>query len=401
MAQPIRTLLAVEDGLDVDDLVALVSGDDSIRLDTVVAGLTRAATELDTPALDLVVVACRGYSDRALLLIAQVVGLDPDRIVIVISDNAPPGFVGRVFEAGAEDILPLPQSRDQVHFAIHKTFQRKAGSAASHRSDFARLVAVLGPKGGTGKTLTACNVAVAMAERGLRTVLIDLDLQFGDVGLTLGLSPERTIYDLAISGGTVDADKVSAYLVPHISGLESLLAPNRPDHASAVTPQLVREIYGALRDRFEFIVVDTPPGFTPEVITTIDASTDLVMVGMLDSLSLKNTKLGLETLDLMGYESDNIRLVLNRAHSRVGISQADVVAVLGREPDILVPSDREIPRAVNEGVPIVRALPDSEAAKAFVALASLFAGAPTTQTAIPMEQERQPGLFGRLAGRKA
>ena len=77
------------------------------------------------------------------------------------------------------------------------------------------------------------------------------------------------------------------------------------------------------------------------------------MVGMLDSLSLKNTKLGLETLELMGYDRERIRLVLNRADSRVGHHPRRRRAIVGREPDVLVPSDRDIPRAVNEGEPLV------------------------------------------------
>jgi pilus assembly protein CpaE len=129
-----------------------------------------------------------------------------------------------------------------------------------------------------------------------------------------------------------------------------------------------------MRANFDWVVVDTPPGFTAEVITSIDSSTEIVMVGMLDSLSLKNTKLGLETLDLMKYDPDDIYLLLNRAHSRVGISQSDVEAVLGRAPDVLIPSDREIPRTVNEGIPIVIARPQSEPAEAFGQLAELLAG---------------------------
>jgi pilus assembly protein CpaE len=96
------------------------------------------------------------------------------------------------------------------------------------------------------------------------------------------------------------------------------------------------------------------------------------MVGMLDSLSLKNTKLGLETLELMGYERDRTRLVLNRADSRVGISRDDVVAIVGRAPDVMVPSDRDIPRAVNEGVPVVLAKSRSDVARAFRTLASMY-----------------------------
>jgi pilus assembly protein CpaE len=136
------------------------------------------------------------------------------------------------------------------------------------------------------------------------------------------------------------------------------------------------------------VIVDTPPGFTAEVITSIDSSTDIVMVGMLDSLSLKNTKLGLETLELMKYDPDRIYLLLNRAHSRVGISQSDVEAVLGRTPDVLIPSDREIPRTVNEGIPIVVARPQSEPAEAFGRLADLLAG----PVAAPSETQPAPAL---------
>jgi pilus assembly protein CpaE len=93
---------------------------------------------------------------------------------------------------------------------------------------------------------------------------------------------------------------------------------------------------------------------------------------MLDSLSLKNTKLGLDTLGLMGYVNDRIRIVLNRADSRVGITHDDVFAVLGRAPDVMVPSDREIPRSVNEGTPIVIGRERSEAAVAFRQLASFY-----------------------------
>ena len=156
--------------------------------------------------------------------------------------------------------------------------------------------------------------------------------------------------------------------------MHTLIAPRRPDQASAVGAELLREIYSILRQNYDWVIVDTPPGFTAEVITSIDHSTDIVMVGMLDSLSLKNTKLGLETLELMKYDTDHIYLLLNRAHSRVGISQSDVEAVLGRTPDVFIPSDREIPRTVNEGIPIVVARPQSEPAEAFGRLTDLLAG---------------------------
>ena len=149
-----------------------------------------------------------------------------------------------------------------------------------------------------------------------------------------------------------------------------LIAPSRPDHAAVVSVEFLRNVYTTLRGMFDYVVVDTPPGFTPEVIATIDNATSICMVGMLDALSLKNTKLGLETLDLMGFPPENVKLVLNRARSRVGISDEEVIAIMGREPDVIVPSDRDIPRAVNEGKPILIAKPQSEASAAFRQLAA-------------------------------
>jgi pilus assembly protein CpaE len=127
-----------------------------------------------------------------------------------------------------------------------------------------------------------------------------------------------------------------------------------------------------LRSTFDYVIVDTPPGFTPEVIASIDNSTQICMICMLDSLSLKNTKLGLETLDLMGYDSGRIKLVLNRADSRVGITRDDVRAIVGRSPDAVVPSDRDVSRAVNEGNPVSLTKPRSEVAVAFKELAQSY-----------------------------
>jgi pilus assembly protein CpaE len=151
-----------------------------------------------------------------------------------------------------------------------------------------------------------------------------------------------------------------------------LLAPSRPDQAGTVTVEFLRELYAALRVRHDYVIVDTPPGFSPEVIASIDLASHLLVVGMLDALSLKDTKLGLETLDLMGSDPKRIRLVLNRADSSVGIKRSEAEAILGRTPDVFVPSDREIPRATTDGQPIVVANGRSDAARAFHALADLY-----------------------------
>jgi pilus assembly protein CpaE len=388
-----RTLVAVDTELDVDSIAGSLPEGEAVNVVGVYSDLDEARTKLEQVPFDMLVVATAGHSERALLLIDAAEKLEPQRAVIVLSEGSSNGYVRRLVETGVDDILMLPQSRDQLAFAIKKVMAQRE-THVGEGDELARLIVVLGPKGGTGKTLTATNLAVSLAQQGATVTLVDIDLQFGDVGLTLGLTPETSIHELALSSGTLDAISLDHYLIRHETGVKTLLAPSRPDQASAITTELIRDVYTMLRKTNDYVIVDTPPGFTPEVIVSIDASTEIVMVGMLDSLSLKNTKLGLETLDLMGYESRDVRLLLNRAHSRVGISVNDVIAVLGREPDIYVPSDREIPRAVNEGVPIVQSAPNSDAAAAFRDLATLFSQTPIAAAVEAAETSRRR-LFGR------
>lgn len=395
MDRPIRALVAIIEGFDRLEVERNLPEDPNFHLVGVTHTLDETVRSLREVEVDLLLVASAGHAGRAIGVVDAAVQERPGVPVLVLSANSPNGFLRRAFEVGASDVILFPQSEEQLRFAISKALARRSGpdAASPRQQQHGDLITIVGPKGGTGKTLTATNLSVALAQLGHSVAIVDIDLQFGDVALTMGLRPDATIYDLSMAGGSLDHDVLEHYLVTHASGVKALLGPSRPDQASAVTADLIRETYALLRQTHDFVVVDTSPGFTAEVIMSIDASTGLVMVGMLDSLSLKNTKLGLETLKLMGFDDRAIRLVLNRAHSRVGISVNDVIAVLGREPDIFVPSDREISLAVNEGVPIVSAKPDSEASAAFRGLAGMYAEAHGPSVAPRPAQRRR--LFGR------
>jgi pilus assembly protein CpaE len=327
------------------------------------------------PRADLVVVGWSQSHDQALEVSAAASAQRADRPVVVLYHGSTNGFLQRAFEAGADDLVELPQSVEQLGFALEKALARRRGSSASVAE--AAMITVLGPKGGTGKTVTSSNLTVALALEGKSAVLVDLDLQFGDVGLALGLEPSRTIYDLAVAGGSLDGDKVEGFLSQHPSGARALLAPLRPDQAAAVGTPFLREVFEILRSRFDFLLVDTPPAFTAEVIAAVDVSSHLCVVGMLDALSLKDTKIGLETLEQMGYDPNAVTLVLNRADSDVGITPSDVEELLGRAPDLTVGSDRAIPRALTSGQPIVVAEPRSNAARSYRLLAERYLSANT------------------------
>ncbi len=367
---PIRTLVSLDNGIEEATVRAAMPQDPTIQLVGILRGVEESWATLQETPTDLFVIACSGYSERALSLIGGTAREHPELPVVVLSQSSPDGFLNRLFEVGADDVVRLPESPERVRFALQKVVaRRRAAAAAASDTGHGAMVCVLGPKGGTGKTVTTTNLATALATAGKRVAVMDLDLQFGDLALCMGVRPETTIFDLATSPGSLDADKLDAYLVPHESGARVLVAPTRPDQASVVTVEFLREIYAILRATSDFVVVDSAPGFTPEVISAIDASTHACMLGMLDTLSLKNTRLGLETLELMGYDSDRIVLLLNRADSRVGISDDDVMRIVGRKPEIRVPSDVEITRSVNDGRPIVLSRPKSEAAQSFRRLA--------------------------------
>jgi pilus assembly protein CpaE len=368
--EAIRVLLVVDEDVD-RSLVEAALPAGATNVTGLVYGFD-LSRPVDDAAAQILIVACGAASQEAADLIRSWSSEHPDRPAVAVCESVPEYFVETLFRAGADDVVKLPETPERVLFTLEKALARHHGREVEGLGELAPMICVLGPKGGTGKTVTASNLAVAFASAGSRTAVVDIDLQFGDVGLALGLHPERTVYDLATSGGALDAEKLEAYLVDHESGARALLAPVRPDQASAVTTELMRSVYTLLRTTHDVVVVDTPPDFTPHVIAAVDVSSHLCVVGTLDSLSLKNTKLGLETLELMGYEPSAVSLVLNRANTSVGLSTDDVAAILGRKPDVLVPSDRAVPRSLNEGTPIVLGRKRSAVRGAYCALAEHY-----------------------------
>jgi pilus assembly protein CpaE len=374
MTSTINVVVVLDDEVDRTLVEGAIPAAGRINVAGVVESINEATRALQDRSVDLLVVGCRGASEGATAVVRHSTGERPDRPIVALCESPPEYFVHSLFEAGVDDVVKLPEAPGRVGFALEKAVARHQSQAAEGRGELAPMICVLGPKGGTGKTVAASNLVVGLAEAGARAAVVDLDLQFGDVGLALGLEPRSTVYDLATSGGALDADKLGAYLATHDSGARALLAPMRPDQASTVSTELMRDVLALLRATHDYVVVDTPPDFTPQVIAAVDASSHVCMVGMLDALSLKNTRLGLETLDLMGYDRNSIAFVLNRSDSHVGLTREDVEAIIGRKPDVLVPSDRDVPLSLNEGRPIVIAKKRSHVAAAFRDLAAFYNG---------------------------
>jgi pilus assembly protein CpaE len=378
MSSELQVLVALDGEVDRGLIETLVARDPNV---TVLDYL-----ELDGPSAsglgtgDALIVAVADYTAEARDFVVKAHRQHGSRPIVLLCPSGSGGYLNEVFSNGVDDIVALPTDPGmgvdpalsrQLAFALEKAVMRKRGASELKTQSVRNVICVLGLKGGSGKTLTSVNLAVSLADAGHSVAILDLDLQFGDVALAMGLTPMRTIYDLVRSGGALDAGKLEDFLMEHPSGARALLAPVRPDQAAMITVPFLAEVQRLMGEMFEFVVVDTSPSFAPEVISCVDSSSDVLVVAMRDTLSLKNTKLGLETLERMEYDRRRVKILLNRANTNVGIEREDVLAILGRDVDILIPSHRDITRSVNQGQPIAGQR-GTEAAKAFRALADLY-----------------------------
>jgi MinD-like ATPase involved in chromosome partitioning or flagellar assembly len=237
-----------------------------------------------------------------------------------------------------------------------------------------RVITVMAGKGGSGKTITATNLAAALTERlgEDKVAIVDADLQFGDVALMMQIDPTRTIVEAASAIEDLTEHRLDGLLLRHDSGLRVLPAPLVPAGADKVNAKDVVRIVEMLRGMYQFVVVDTAPIFDDGLITLLEHSDDVLLVVDMDLPSVKNAKIALDTLRAIEFDLNRVQLVVNRANSKARLDLAELERALGKEISASIPSDRLVPQSVNEGVPAVAFSPRSRVAKAFHALAELF-----------------------------
>jgi pilus assembly protein CpaE len=290
-------------------------------------------------------------------------------IVIVASDDSA-GILDAALEADVADVLLLPQLVENVVFSIKKAAHAKRAVTPAARPSFGRVVTVFSPKGGTGKTVTATNLAAALAKHvHKKTLLLDLDLQFGDAAIVMGLEPDKTIFDLVVAPGELDFDKLTGYTTKHPCGLDILPAPLRPEDAELVTESKITRLLEVARECYDAIIVDTSPFFHGPMLATLDRTDELIVLCGLDVPTLKNVRLALQTLELLSFPTNHVRYVLNRANSKVGLTKREVEQALKVQISHEIPSDRVVPMCVNRGNPASLAESGSDFSKAILEVA--------------------------------
>ncbi|QCU77503.1 MinD/ParA family protein [Citricoccus sp. SGAir0253] len=324
---------------------------------------------LDRPALLDVVVLGDGLPvEESLRMAASLAVVRPDVSVLVVGEPTTDLMLSAM-RAGVRDIIP-----PEAEVAEIRELVQRATRSATARRPFAsgddgvpargRVIPVLSPKGGAGKTTVATNLATGLAvDFPQEVVLVDLDLQFGDVASALHLYPKHTIVDAVQPDSLRDSMVLKSHLTPHPDGLYVLCAPEAAADADQIGPQQVTDLLEQLAEQYAFVVIDTSPGLTEHTLSALDAATDFVMVGGLDVPSIRGMHRELEVLQMLELGTLSRRIVLNATHPRNGLSRPDAEATLGIKADVMVPEHRAMRVATNEGVPILLKAPRNPAAK--------------------------------------
>jgi pilus assembly protein CpaE len=285
--------------------------------------------------------------------------------IVLLASGEASALLEEALEADVADVLLLPQLTENVVFAIRKASHSGRRGLDGRSRGKGRVVTVFAPKGGTGKTVMATNLSTAFAKQeNKRTLLLDLDLQFGDAAIMLGIEPEKTIQDLVTAPGELDPEKLAGYTSRHSSGVDVLPAPIRPEDAELVTEAKLVRLIEVAKESYDLIVVDTSPFFHGPMLATLDQTDDLLLLCGLDVPTIKNVRLSLQTLQLLSFPPERVRLVLNRANSNVGMKKGEVEAALEQKIRFEVPSDRVVPLAVNRSNPAVLSDPKSDFGRA-------------------------------------
>ena len=315
--------------------------------------------------------------------------------VVLVRESFDTQTLARAMQAGAREVVAL-NDLDSIAGAVTRAHQfsvalRGPGSAEHNGS----VIAVFSPKGGVGKTTIAVNLALALTDKGNRQVcLVDFDLAFGDVAITLQLFPTHTIEHAIGSENNVDVALLESLLARYQDSLKVLPAPSHPDVRERISPTLIQQTLTTLRTMFDYVVVDTAPAFDEQTLTVLEETDECVIIATLDVPTLKNVKVALDTLEMLNIGRGHRHLLLNRADDAVGIDAQKVESILGMEISTQITTSIDIAASTNSGVPILTSTPNHPSSAAIRNLAAMFTG-----DSVPASGQ-EPGRHAEVDGEK-
>lgn len=330
----------------------------------------------------------------------------PKTAIIIMSVQGEQEYLKKAMGAGAREYMVKPFGTDELVDTIRKVceFEKRRRinltepSVVKELQRDPQIITVFSTKGGVGKTSIATNLAVSLAEETRKKVVImDLDLQFGDVAVMLNIIPKRTITEIIQDINQMDTDLLENYLISHPTGVKVLPSPTRPEYAELITGGHVEKILGVLKQNYDYIVIDTPHIFHDTTLMAMDLCHQILLVVSLDLPTIKNVKLGLEVLDSLHLKG-KVKLILNRSANDMGIKHEDMEENLKMKIAAHIPSDgRTVVSSVNKGDPFVMTHPGTKISESIRELARMVMIGEVKQTRAAKVPEKK-GLLGRVFG---
>ncbi|MFO7818603.1 MAG: response regulator [Halanaerobacter sp.] len=310
----------------------------------------------------------------------------PKSSIIMMSVQEEQNYLRKAMMVGAREYLIKPFGDDELINVIKQVYEldaKKEQSLLEQKGSQEKIVSVFSSKGGVGKTILATNLAVVLQQQEeLDVVLVDLDLQFGDSDVLLDLNPKITIADAVKELDSLTSENIDDYLLSYDNGLHLLNSPLHPEEAEVIGGREIERLIAILKERFNYIIIDTPQSFSEPVLTALDNSDLILLIAMLDLSTIKNVKLSLEVMERLDYPKESIKLILNRYSEEIGIDVDDLEESLGYDVDLKIPSQGEVTiDSINQGEPFVVSKPQSVLARQVIKLANLVTGDESNKTA--------------------
>ena len=301
----------------------------------------------------------------------------PTISVLLLTDDAD-RLALPALRGGVRDLVDPELSVEELRLLLRRAVESSASGVAEPEGFTGRVITVASPKGGVGKTTLATNIAAGLAQQAPQgTVLVDLDVQFGDVASALDLQPTYTLGDIVVGPGLSDAMTLKSLLTRHGSGLQVVCGVHSPAEADVVTPAAVDTLLRLLKQEFRYVVLDTAPGMSEQTLAAIDHTTDLVLITSLDVPGVRGLKKELEVLDELELSPSTRHVVVNFADGDAGLTVKDVTTAIGRKVDLALPRSPKVPRSTNQGRPMVSAMPKDKVSRAITDFVGRFAHLPS------------------------
>ena len=305
-----------------------------------------------------VVINLTHMGDPALKLVQRIVSECPKTSVICAARESSPDLILRSMRAGAHDFIRLPIIEEELTTVIDRTAEFTVEHADATPKKRGRAIAVFSSKGGCGTSLIATNLALVQASP---TVLVDLNLQSGDLELMLGLKPKFSLADVVENRDRLDDALLASYITPHSKNLSLLAAPLKAESAEDIEPKHIYEIMELLRQHYDCVIIDTPHSFDSVTISALDHADQILVVLTLEIHAIRSTRRALEIFDRLGYSRKKIRLVVNRWSKNIDLDQKQVEDFLGERVVGFIQSDyRAAVNSINLGQPLIDSAPGSK-----------------------------------------